>query len=383
MRRSWQRGWIAVEGARGRKRYVGRYRQDRKQRKMGLGYVSEMTLSEARAKLEAHVRSLGSKPQQSYSLTFGEYWELHYVPKHRLAWSEPTAAGYEAYRRAYLGPTFANVLLAEITPALIAAFFDGIRKKRSRDVVRKCWSVLKAVLEDAVDEELLGKNPMRKVEPPKTREPKRPTLDDATLGRVLVSVKDRPLESAVLHVGAFCAVRTAELFGLRWRSLQGDSFLIEDSAWQGKLLTEQTKTGARRVFVPPATLEAVLRWRDHAKFTAPGDILFATKAGTPMSAHNFHNRVLRPLRKQLGLTVPLTFQVLRRSHATRNQGTPKAAQAHLGHKNITTTLNIYAQEVSASVKAMVTADESRILSAKGSIAPHLLPEAESESGVMA
>ena len=184
-----------------------------------------------------------------------------------------------------------------------------------------------------------------------------------------------------MHVGAFCAIRTAELFGVRWQSWKGDSFLITDSAWRGRLLSDETKTGARRVCIPPPTRRALRDWRKHATFITPSDILFATKAGTPMSAHNFHNRVLRPLRKRLNLLVPLTFQVLRRSHATRNQGTPKAAQAHLGHRNITTTLNIYAQEVPASVKAMVTADESRILSKGKPFAPNLLPHHNVENGV--
>ena len=70
--------------------------------------------------------------------------------------------------------------------------------------------------------------------------------------------------------------------------------------------------------------------------------------------------MLVPLQKKLELTVPLTFQVLRRSHATRNQKTPKDAQSHLGHKSIVTTMDIYAQEIPASVKRMVERDEADI-----------------------
>jgi len=94
-------------------------------------------------------------------------------------------------------------------------------------------------------------------------------------------------------------------------------------------------------------------------------MLFSSAVGGPMDSHNFNNRVMAPLRDKLKLSV-LTFQVLRRSHATRNQATPTDSQAHLGHKQITTTLGIYAQEVPATVKAMVAADEAAILSAKRS-----------------
>jgi integrase len=79
-----------------------------------------------------------------------------------------------------------------------------------------------------------------------------------------------------------------------------------------------------------------------------------------MSAHNFRNRVLVPLSEKLELPT-VTFQVLRRSHATRNQAKSKDVQAHLGHKSIVTTLGIYTQEIPASVAAMVQADEDAIL----------------------
>jgi hypothetical protein len=144
----WQRGSVTVEGARGRKRYVGRYRlPDGTQPKVNLGFVSEITLSEARTKLEATVRELGSRPQSSQSLTFSVYWKLHYSPRHHLSWSEATAHGYESYLRAYIIPAFGNVLLTDFTPDLLSTFFDKLRRKYSRNVVQKCWAMLKAVLE--------------------------------------------------------------------------------------------------------------------------------------------------------------------------------------------------------------------------------------------
>jgi integrase len=68
-----------------------------------------------------------------------------------------------------------------------------------------------------------------------------------------------------------------------------------------------------------------------------------------------------------------TFQVLRRSHATRNQATPKDAQSHLGHKSIVTTMDVYSVEIPESVRRMVTRDEEAILSRRELIAPELHP----------
>jgi hypothetical protein len=107
-------------------------------------------------------------------------------------------------------------------------------------------------------------------------------------------------------------------------------------------------------------------------------MLFGSVVGTSMDAHNFNNRVMAPSRDTLKLPV-LAFQVLRRSHATGNQSTPRDAQAHRGHKQITTTLGIYEQEVPATVKAMVEADETAILSASELIAPKSPPRVTERS----
>jgi len=359
----WQRGWVETEGARGRKRYIGRYRaEDGSKPKVQLGFVSELSLTEARTKLEAIVREIGSRPQALAALTLSEYWTLHYKPRHRVSWSEPTEAGYDCYIRAYLSPAFGKVRLRDLTPEHITAFFERLRKTHSRSVIVKLWTLLKSILEDAVDDDIIGKNPMRKVQHPKTKLPAKPVLGADLLRNVLTEVEGDAFTSAVLHVAVFCAMRTAEVFGLRWSAFCGDHFLIRDSAWRGKLLKDATKTGERVVTIPPATHDALIRWRKASKFTGPDDMIFGSAVGTPMDAHNFNNRVMAPLRDKLKLPV-LTFQVRRRSHATRNQATPRDAQAHLGHKQITTTLGIYAQEVPATVKAMVAADELAILTA--------------------
>ena len=109
--------------------------------------------------------------------------------------------------------------------------------------------------------------------------------------------------NAVLQIAAFYAVRTSEVFGWRWRSLRGDHFLIRDSAWNGKLLEDATKTRERQVGILPRA--AILWWREKAEDASPEVLICPSKRGTPMSAHNFHDRVLGPLRKKLDLDVPL------------------------------------------------------------------------------
>jgi integrase len=252
----------------------------------------------------------------------------------------------------------------DIEPQQIAMFFVRLRERHVRSVVQKVWTLLHAILEDAVDDELIGKIPMRRVPRPKTKLPRKPVLDRKLLPKVLKAVQHSPRDSAILHIGAFCAMRPAEVFGLRWSSFCGDHFVIRDSAWEGKLPADQAKADERRVFIPPRTRAAILRWREVCKSKLAQGLMFPAKKGTPISTHNYRNRVLVPLAEKLELTVPLTFQVLRRSHATRNQKTPKDTQAHLGHRSIVTTMNVYTQEIPASVMRVVERDERQTLTGR-------------------
>ena len=211
----YQRGWVEVEGAKGRKRYVGRYRADDGTKpKVNLGFVAEMTLSEARAKLEANVRELGSRPQSSRHVTFDQYYEQHYKPVKRVGWGPPTERGYDHYMSAYLSPAFGNTRIIDIEPEQIARFFTKMCSKHERSVVQKMRTLLNAILEHAIDNELLARNPMRKVGKLKTKLPNKPVIEKSLLARVLEEVKGDACKSAILHVGCFCAMRPSEVFGL-------------------------------------------------------------------------------------------------------------------------------------------------------------------------
>src|ERR1019366_7625317 len=204
-----------------------------------------------------------------------------------------------------------KIRLVDLTPETITGFFEKLRHVHTRSVVVKCWTLLKSILESAVDDDLLAKNPMRKVQHPKTKLPAKPVLAADLLRQVLDAVAADAFNSAVFHVAVFCAMRTSEVFGLRWRSFCDDHFLIRDSAWRGKLLQDATKTGERSVYIPAATRDAILRWRKASRFTGPDDMIFCNAVGGTMDAHNFNNRVMAALRDKLKLPV-LTFQVLRR-----------------------------------------------------------------------
>lgn len=106
-------------------------------------------------------------------------------------------------------------------------------------VVDHCQTMLKTILEEAVDADLLGKNPARKLVNPETEE----------LKYVLPKIQARQLldtlpfrDRLMAMVAAFCAMRPGEIFGLRWSSWRRDHIQIEGTAWRGMLRHRKAKT---------------------------------------------------------------------------------------------------------------------------------------------
>ena len=83
--------------------------------------------------------------------------------------------------------------------------------------------------------------------------------------------------------------------------------------------------------------------------------MFPSEKGTPMHPENWLRRRVKPTAKTIGITVPVNFQVLRRTFATNAQGlgNAKDVQAHLRHTDIGTTMNVYTQAIPESVRKLV------------------------------
>ncbi len=94
----------------------------------------------------------------------------------------------------------------------------------------------------------------------------------------------------------------------------------------------------RRIKLGPQTQRLFEKWRLESSDTSPGVLVFPGRGGRPLWVGSFLQKRIQPIAKALGITVPVTFQVLRRSCTTRNQkhGTMKDVQAHMGHASIET-----------------------------------------------
>ena len=237
----------------------------------------------------------------------------------------------------HLLPALGSTPLPDLDKFKCQVFLNGIAERGfSFTVVDHNRTMLKAILEEALDADLIGKNPARKLMNPETKESEKHVLPKAHARLLLDSLPFR--DRLMAMIAAFCAMRPGEIFGLRWSSWRGDHFHVEGTAWRGVLRAGKAKTKGSKapVTIPDVLLPALQMWREE-NLAAPGEaLIFPSEKGTPIRPENWLRRRIKPITKQLGIHVPVNFQVWRRTFATNAQGfgNPKDVQAHLRHTDI-------------------------------------------------
>jgi integrase len=109
----------------------------------------------------------------------------------------------------------------------------------------------------------------------------------------------------------------------------------------------------------PASLRAGLaEWRELSKPTSDRQFIFPNADGGVIRLDNYRADVLKPALKKVADETGSTgvdFRACRRTCGTHlsQHGGVKEVQAHLRHARATTTLDIYIQEIPASVRIAV------------------------------
>jgi integrase len=250
--------------------------------------------------------------------------------------------------------------MAQIDKFILQMHLNHLAETLSAGRVMHARFYMKAIFEEAIDEEFIQKNPARKLIVPKELRPVDKTTltwDQLRLLLASVALRDRIL----LTLDKTETFRPSELFALRWSSFDMDrkTLTVRQTAYRGKLRDYgKTKKSLRTVHVPEGLANDLWLWRQECPDPGSEAFIFpnsrkrngATRNGF-IRTENYRARVLKTLETSLGLP-KLNFQVLRRTIATlaQTKGSIKDVQGILGHSKADTTVNVYMQEIEASVK---------------------------------
>ncbi len=315
------------------------------------------TESEARRWLSVVKADLRSGRWQQENLgrrTLAEYCEIYLQenPKIGLRWAETCRRNM----RLHLAPLLARPV-ASITPADVRSWHAQALRRGGRTSVAQSYRFLRSVLNMAVDDEAIDKNPC-KVPGAGTTPVKERTI--ATPAQVAALIQaTTPRYQAAVALAAWCGLRRGEICALRVGDVDLDAGTVKVTRTLSELLESSRKVekppksqaGVRTVAIPPHILPLIAQ---HMQRWAGPDYVFVGSNGSPITGNTLYQAFVRA-RERVGVAISF--------HDLRHTGQSLAAAAganladlkrRLGHSSSAAAIR-YLHSVEGRDSAIATA----------------------------
>lgn len=247
--------------------------------------------------------------------------------------------GYRGLLRRNLLPTFADMPLRKITPEVVRNWHGAVTAAAGADQAAKSYRLLRAVLNTAVDDEKIGRNPCRIRGGGALATAERPLVGLATVLELADAIEPR-LRALILLAG-LGGLRTGEMLGLRRLDvdvLRGEVHVraqAQQVTGAGRVMSApKTDAGRRTVALPRVVVEAL---EEHlSRFGQPGaeGAVFTSRRGAPLTRADL-SHAWRSAVAEAGAPEGLRIHDLRHHAATamaRMPGvTTKELMARIGH----------------------------------------------------
>lgn len=216
---------------------------------------------------------------------------------------------------------------------------------RSPNTIAKAYRLLKSIMEVAVDDEIIARNPCRLRGASTDRTPEQRVATPEEIKRLYDAMT--PEYKAMVVVAAYGGLRMGELIGLRRHRLDfnANTIRVVEQVQQTKsdiFVTGPPKTaaGVRTVTMPPQVMD-ILRShvREHSEQGRTG-LVFPAPEGGYIRRSNFTTRAWSTARTKAGVE-GLRFHDLRHSHAVMAVAKgidTKTLMARMGHSSMRAAL---------------------------------------------
>ena len=307
-------------------------------------------------------------------ITLGEWLDCWYNSYIASKVGVKTRCDYESSIRCYIKPKIGRIKLTELKCFHIQQFYNdllengSLRKKGeglSVKTVRNVHIALHRALEQAINNDLLIKNPARGVNLPKLSKNMRTALTEEEQKKLIEKCFDHPW-GMVIFLALFSGMRHGEVLGLTWDDVDFKNNCISINKQVGRvqnfdpniksktLLCSRNKTktasSTRKIVIASQVMEKLQEYKinqnkrkkEWGEAYNDLNLVFSREDGNYIDQTTLRKFFIATLKKA-GLK-QITFHELRHTFATRaveNNANIKAVSAILGHANITTTLNIY------------------------------------------
>jgi integrase len=269
-------------------------------------------------------------------------------------------------------PIIGRIPLARLQPQHVEQLLADRRAAGLGDYsLHHLRAVLHRALEQAVRWNLVARNVVHSVDPPRVARREMTVLTPEEVRRLLDAAAGGPIE-ALLTLAVTTGMRRGELLALRWRdvdltrrSLRVVGSLQRDATGRLDILEPKTARSRRQVELTGLAVDALQRhraaqaqrrlllgeeWNDH-------DLVFPSTLGLPQDGSHLVDGQFRPLLRRAGLP-PIRFHDLRHTAATLmlERGVhPKIVSEMLGHSTIAITLDLYSHVTPTMQRAAANA----------------------------
>lgn len=362
-----QNGTLQIVG-KTRKRWRGHYwvyetqrdgSETRMHKAVILGLKSEMTRQDAKDALRQVIirQSDLKRPEPTKAMTFGEFWRERFLPMYEQRWKASSRNTQIDNIERYCVQFLQNQPLREIEKFQLQMIANRLAQRFSKSVVMKfvIWS--RAILEEALEQDFIPKNPARKLITPETRAENKRYLELREIPMVLSRMPFR--EELIIRITLVLGLRPGEIFALRWDDVLGYALRLDESTIDGRIYpTLKTKQSAGFVALPASIRSGLANWREMQNSSSERDFIFPNADGGVYRVDNYRADILKPALKKVADETGISgidFRACRRTCGTHlsQYGGVKEVQAHLRHARATTTLDIYVQEIPAAVRTAV------------------------------
>ena len=371
-RETHQDGWVVPAGKK-TKKWIGHWHPtvngNRTHAQVTLGLKAKMTKWQAEDALREHI---AKKTEQQIRCpegdpTLQQFWERSYLPSR--TWGVAMMHVVPRIIRVHLLQQFGSTKLADLDRVEMQKHLNALAETYSRSVVQKVLFQLRAMLDEALDQDLIAKNPARRLKMPITRDPCGRFLSREELSAMMgqLDFRDKLIFWMFVNLG----FRPAELFALRWNDIEAGDIRIDEAATQLGMMKPKTRGSKAKVAVPPDIEKGIGKWRAMQKEITPMAFVFPAATGAPIELHNYEADVIVPAAIRAGImpkppknrkkgdpkrdkATAVNFQALRRTYATwgQYQGSVKDVQGGMRHSSPDQTINVYMQEVPDGVRKL-------------------------------
>ncbi|WP_432748719.1 tyrosine-type recombinase/integrase [Pectinatus frisingensis] len=298
---------------------------------------------------------------------FAKAWYEDYCLKNL---APKTQRSYKNNLRNRIIPALGHIEMIKLRPQHIIKFIEelnkpGLRLDRregllSDESIMYCFRVLSSMLEDAVQWQVISNNPCNRVKPPTVKHHKYNLMSEEDVKKMLMYLINEPIKyRVIIFLALDSGLRLGELMALKWDDIDFETGILKvdksNQALGGKgIFTKAPKNDSsiRTIVLSSSVLDSLHKY---AVWQKEQRLLLANKwhnegwiftkwngmAMYPTTPSQWFSKFLK--RKNLP---HMPFHALRHLSATLliSLGVPlKNISNRLGHADIRTTANIYAE----------------------------------------